>query len=152
MALSDDDTGRMFGRLKCASLGLSRWSKDDSGMEFEMFISRREAGDYSDAIDWAVRRLDRGRAEAHGVKLVAISLAAIASILALALALSGSPAAERDHASDSGELVERRAFCPTCGAETWAMNREVVCRNEGCAMYGVAVEVPLAEASGSNGR
>lgn len=143
MTQSYNDANKMVGRLKCASRILSSWSEDYHCRDFDMFMSKREAGDYSDAIEWAISEIDSDRTDRHGFKLIAISLAVIASILVMAIAFSGSPVNEQDCASDSGELIERKAFCPWCGFETWAMNGEIVCRNEYCESYGIPVKVQL---------
>lgn len=44
-------------------------------------------------------------------------------------------------ANDSIVIKESKAYCPECGRETIAFNDEVVCRNEDCPNYGLAVSV-----------
>lgn len=45
--------------------------------------------------------------------------------------------------SASSELQETTAFCPVCGSETIALNDEIVCRNEDCQNYGLAVSIEI---------
>lgn len=45
--------------------------------------------------------------------------------------------------ADSSVLAEDRASCPSCGTETWAVNGEIVCRNDDCESYGLPAKVQL---------
>lgn len=40
-------------------------------------------------------------------------------------------------------LVETIAYCPTCGEPAQGYDGVVVCRNENCQMYGIAVSVGI---------
>lgn len=41
----------------------------------------------------------------------------------------------------SSELKEDEYVCPECGEISWGINGDVVCRNENCPNYGLAVPV-----------
>ena len=41
----------------------------------------------------------------------------------------------------SGNLVEHEEKCPECGMVSMAVNNEIVCRNEDCPNYGIAVPI-----------
>lgn len=43
--------------------------------------------------------------------------------------------------SPSSVLVEHEERCPECGNASIAVNDEIVCRNEGCPNYGIAVTI-----------
>ena len=49
--------------------------------------------------------------------------------------------------SDSTVLKEHNMFCPFCGADTIAMNGEIVCRNNDCDMYGLPIRVAKCDNS-----
>lgn len=40
-----------------------------------------------------------------------------------------------------GKIVEFQAACPECGQITWGINGDIVCRNEACPNYGIAIPV-----------
>lgn len=46
---------------------------------------------------------------------------------------------------DSVAITESKAYCPECGNETVAFNDEIVCRNEDCPNYGLAVSVNVVD-------
>ena len=51
-----------------------------------------------------------------------------------------------DTPADQGDakvLVETVVYCPTCGEPVQGYNGVVVCRNENCQMYGIAVSVGI---------
>lgn len=77
----------------------------------------------------------------HGIAaLLALIIVALGIVVA-AIASDSVPREEDAQAvvTDSAVLVEERASCPSCGAETWAVNGEIVCRNEECGAYGLPV-------------
>lgn len=137
----NDESTVEIARLERISFSLSGWSEDDRDRGFEMYVSKREAKAYSETIDWAIRELDRSHANAHDFQVVAIYLAVAVAILVTMLIFPGLHIGGQEPASDSGALVEERAFCPVCGSETWAVNDEIVCRDEGCRAYGLPVKV-----------
>ena len=51
------------------------------------------------------------------------------------------PEFETIYDSSSEELVEFEGSCPECGNESIGINGNIVCRNENCPNYGLAVPV-----------
>lgn len=43
----------------------------------------------------------------------------------------------------SSKLKEGEYICPECGEISWGINGDVVCRNEDCPNYGLAVPVEM---------
>lgn len=42
---------------------------------------------------------------------------------------------------DTNVLEESNMFCPFCGSNVIAVNKEIVCRNETCEVYGLPVRI-----------
>lgn len=82
----------------------------------------------------------------HGVAALLVLVIVALGVIVAAIASDAIPREEDAQAvvTDSTVLVEGRASCPSCGAETWAVNGEIVCRNEDCDAYGLPVVVSSA--------
>lgn len=79
----------------------------------------------------------------HGIAALIVLIIVALGVVVAVIASDAVPREEDAQAvvTDSTALVEWRASCPTCGEETWAVNGEIVCRNEECGSYGMPVVV-----------
>lgn len=82
----------------------------------------------------------------HGIAALLVLIIVALGVVVAAIASDAVSRDEDEQAvvTDSTVLVEGRASCPSCGAETWAVNGEIACRNEECSAYGMPVEVSNA--------
>lgn len=89
----------------------------------------------------------------HGIAALLVLIIVALGVIVAAIASDAVPREEdaQEVVTDSTVLVEGRASCPFCGAETWAINGEIACRNEECAAYGLPVEVHRIGSASSAG-
>lgn len=79
--------------------------------------------------------------------LVLLILLAIAIIGLGAIILSTKPAEIPNQSevilydSPVTTMVETRGHCSSCGKEAYGFNRQIVCNNQSCDLYGLAVDI-----------
>ena len=79
--------------------------------------------------------------------LVLLILLVIAVIGLGSIVLSTKPAEVPDRSemilydSPVTTMVETSGFCSSCGKEAYGFNRQIVCNNQNCDLYGLAVDI-----------